>query len=67
LNSLTTTVPKTLSVFEGLRARRPRGGKRRSTLKQRFHGWLHRALVKRVESIAQERGLRVAFANGKRY
>ncbi|HEU0198543.1 MAG TPA: IS200/IS605 family accessory protein TnpB-related protein [Nevskiaceae bacterium] len=52
-------------VFEHLKGWRPRGGQARSTLRQRFHGWLHRALVKRVQAIAEEVGLRVGFVNPK--
>lgn len=32
-------------VFEHLKGWRPKGGKKRSTLRQRFHGWLHRRLA----------------------
>jgi len=32
-------------VFEDLKGWKPKGGKKRSTLKQRFHGWLHRLIV----------------------
>ncbi len=33
-------------VFENLKGWRPKGGRKRSNLKQRFHGWLHRQIVK---------------------
>jgi IS605 OrfB family transposase len=36
-------------VFERLKGWRPKGGKKRSTLKQRFHGWLHRRLTQLTE------------------
>ncbi|HEU0197746.1 MAG TPA: transposase [Nevskiaceae bacterium] len=52
-------------VFESLKGWRPRGGQKRSPLRQRFHGWLHRALVHRVEMIAEGLGLRVWFVNPK--
>lgn len=32
-------------VFEDLKGWKPSAGRKRSTLKQRFHGWLHRMLV----------------------
>lgn len=48
-------------VFEDLKFFRPRGGRKRSNLRQRFHGWLHRLLVKRVEMKAQEVGIRTWF------
>lgn len=32
-------------VFEDLQGWKPKAGKKRSTLKQRFHGWLHRLLL----------------------
>ncbi|MGK7925219.1 MAG: IS200/IS605 family accessory protein TnpB-related protein [Spirulina sp.] len=35
----------TVIVFENLKGWRPKGGKKRSNLKQKFHGWLHRWLV----------------------
>ncbi len=50
-------------VFEHLQGFRPKGGKRRTPLRQRFHGWLHRAIVKRVREICEEAGIRVAFVN----
>ena len=43
-------------VFEDLKGWRPKGGKRRSTLKQKFHGWLHRRLVTLTEQKFQEDG-----------
>lgn len=36
-------------VFENLKGWRPKAGKRGSTLRQRFHGWLHRLLAKLTE------------------
>ncbi len=35
----------TVIVFENLKNWRPKGGKKGSHLRQRFHGWLHRLLV----------------------
>ena len=46
-------------VIENLGGWRPRGGKRRSTLRQRFHGWLHRKLALQLEAIAGERRIKV--------
>jgi IS605 OrfB family transposase len=43
-------------VFEDLKGWRPRGGRKRSSLKQKFHGWLHRRLVKLTEQKFQEEG-----------
>ncbi|MGL5942629.1 MAG: IS200/IS605 family accessory protein TnpB-related protein [Waterburya sp.] len=50
-------------VFEHLKSWRPRGGKKRSTLRQRFHGWLHRRIVKNTEMKWSELGGRVVFVN----
>lgn len=50
-------------VFEHLKGWRPRGGKKRSTLKQRFHGWLHRRIVNLTEIKWSELGGRVVFVN----
>lgn len=45
-------------VVEHLKGWRPRAGKRRSPLRQRFHRWFHRLLVDRIEAKATEAGLR---------
>lgn len=50
-------------VFEHLKGWRPRGGKRRSTLRQRFHGWLHRRIVNLTEMKWSELGGKVVFVN----
>ncbi|MEL6579623.1 MAG: transposase [Cyanobacteria bacterium J06621_12] len=50
-------------VFEHLKGWRPRGGKRRSTLRQRFHGWLHRQVVNLTEMKWSELGGKVVFVN----
>lgn len=50
-------------AFEYLKSFRPRGGKKRSTLRQRFHGWLHSKLVGRVKELAEEMYLLVGFVN----
>ena len=50
-------------VFEHLKGWRPRGGKKRSTLKQRFHNWLHRRVVNLTEMKWSELGGKVVFVN----
>lgn len=50
-------------VFEHLKGWRPRGGKKHSTLKQRFHGWLHRRIVNLTEMKWSELGGKVVFVN----
>jgi putative transposase len=50
-------------VFEHLIGWRPRGGKKRSTLKQRFHNWLHRRIVNLTEMKWSELGGKVIFVN----
>ena len=50
-------------VLEDLKGFRPTAGAMRSNLKQRFHRWLHRKLVRQVQSSAEEKGMRVAFVN----
>jgi putative transposase len=46
-------------VFEHLKGWRPRGGPKRSALRQRFHGWLHRRIVHLTTEKAVESGVRV--------
>lgn len=48
-------------VFEDLKGWKPKGGRKRSTLKQRFHGWLHRRLVELVEQKFEEVGGQVEY------
>ena len=50
-------------VFEYLKSWRPKGGKKRSTLKQRFHGWLHRRIVNLTEMKWSELGGSLGFVN----
>lgn len=50
-------------VFEHLKGWRPKGGKKRSTLKQRFHNWLHRRIVNLTEMKWSELGGKVVFVN----
>lgn len=48
-------------VFEDLKGWRPKGGRKRSSLKQKFHGWLHRRLVTLTEQKFQEKGGKVEY------
>ncbi len=48
-------------VLENLKGWRPRGGKKGSSLKQRFHHWLHRRLADLVRDKFREAGGRVEF------
>ncbi|MGQ4647172.1 IS200/IS605 family accessory protein TnpB-related protein [Lyngbya aestuarii] len=43
-------------VFEDLKGWKPKGGKKRSTLKQRFHGWLKSLIVNLTQSKWAEMG-----------
>lgn len=52
-------------LFESLKGWRPKGGAKRSSLRQKFHGWMHRALVKQVEASAEERHLGVSFVSAR--
>jgi IS605 OrfB family transposase len=53
-------------VFEDLKGWRPKAGRKRSTLRQRFHGWLHRSLATLTEEKFVEAGGQVAhvYARG---
>jgi len=51
----------TAFAFENLKGWRPKGGRKRSRLKAKFHGWLHRLIVKQVAQTAEEFGWSVAF------
>lgn len=48
---------------KNLKGWRPKGGKKRSTLKQRFHNWLHRQIVNLTEMKWSELGGKVVFVN----
>lgn len=50
-------------VFENLFGWRPKGGRKRSTLRQRYHGWLHRRLVELTEMKWSELGGTVEYVN----
>jgi IS605 OrfB family transposase len=52
-------------VFEDLKGFRPKGGMKRSGLRQKFHGWLHRRVVEQGAQSAEEQGLRVAFIHAR--
>ena len=50
-----------VAVFEHLKHFRPKA-KGKSNLRQRFHGWLHRALANKVVAdMAEEKQIRVEF------
>lgn len=53
----------TVIVFEHLKGWRPRGGRKRSGLKQRFHTWHHRRLVEYTTAKWHEAGGRLAFVS----
>ncbi|WP_075881785.1 RNA-guided endonuclease TnpB family protein [Vreelandella massiliensis] len=48
-------------VLEDLKGWRPKAGKKRSGLRQRFHQWLHRRLATLVEQKMREAGGRVVY------
>ncbi|NEO21496.1 MAG: IS200/IS605 family element transposase accessory protein TnpB [Moorea sp. SIO1F2] len=50
-------------VFELLLGWKPRGGRKRSNLRQRFHGWLHRAIATWTEAKWNELGGTVKYVN----
>ncbi|WP_283241861.1 IS200/IS605 family accessory protein TnpB-related protein [Halomonas sp. PGE1] len=53
-------------VVENLKGWRPKGGRKRTPMKARFHRWFHRQLVTRLDSKAVEAGLRfvAVYARG---
>ena len=48
-------------VFEDLKGWRPKAGRTKSPLKQRFHQWLHRKLVTLTEDKFKEQGGKVSY------
>lgn len=56
----------TTVVIENLRNWKPKGGKRSSSLKQRFHGWAKCAIADRLEQLGQEYGIKIVsvYARG---
>lgn len=56
----------TTVVIENLRNWKPKGGKRKSSLKQRFHGWVKSAIANRLEQLGQEYGIKIVsvYARG---
>ena len=56
----------TTVVIENLRNWKPKGGKRKSSLKQRFHGWVKGAIADRLEQLGQEHGIKIVsvYARG---
>ena len=61
INNNATTV-----VIENLRNWKPKGGKKKSSLKQRFHGWVKSAIADRLEQLGQEYGIKIisVYARG---
>lgn len=51
----------TVIVLENLKGWRPKGGRRGSTLRQRFHGWMKSRLAKLVTEKFEELGGKVEF------
>ena len=53
-------------VFEDLKGWKPKGGKKRSGLKQKFHTWMHRRLVQFTTEKFEEKGGKVelVYARG---
>ena len=51
----------TTVVIENLRNWKPKGGKRSSSLKQRFHGWVKSAIADKLEQLGQEHGMKIVF------
>lgn len=53
-------------IAENLKGWRPKAGRKRSSMKSRFHRWFHRMLITRLQSKAQEIGLRttLVYARG---
>jgi putative transposase len=64
--NFTITNNATTVVIENLRNWKPRGGKRKSSLKQRFHGWVKSAIADRLEQLGQEYGVKIVsvYARG---
>ena len=56
----------TTVVIENLRNWKPKGGKRKSSLKQRFHGWVKSTIADRLEQLGSEHGIKIisVFARG---
>ncbi len=52
-------------VLENLKGWRPKGGRRRSGLRQRFHQWLHRRLATLIEQKMAKVGGRVVYVHAR--
>ena len=48
-------------VLEDLKGWKPKGGRKRSTLKTRFHFWLKSGIANRLEELAAEHGIPVVY------
>jgi len=53
-------------VIENLRNWKPKGGRKKSNLKQKFHGWVKSAIADRLEQLGQEHGIKIVsvYARG---
>lgn len=65
INFATTNNAATI-VIENLRNWKPKGGRRKSSLKQRFHGWVKSAIADNLEQLGQEHGIKIVsvYARG---
>ncbi|MDJ0532436.1 MAG: transposase [Xenococcaceae cyanobacterium MO_207.B15] len=52
-------------VFENLKGWKPKGGRKRSGLKQKFHTWMHRRLVQFTAEKFEEVGGKVEFVDAR--
>lgn len=52
-------------VLENLKGWRPKGGRKRSGLRQRFHQWLHRRLSTLIEQKMAEAGGKVVYVHAR--
>ena len=52
-------------ILEHLKGWRPKAGAKRSPLRQRFHGWLHRRLASLIEAKFAEAGGRVVYVHAR--
>ena len=55
----------TTIVIENLRNWKPKGGKKKSSLRQRFHGWVKSAIADRLKQLAQEHGIKIVSVNAR--
>lgn len=55
----------TTVVIENLRNWKPRGGRKKSSLKQRFHNWVKGAIADRLEQIGTEYAIEISSVNAR--